>query len=50
MKDSKKQSAHGASVKSGLSEQTKIDGDKAIRPEGGRNQIPHPQKDGRFKY
>lgn len=46
----KKQSTHGASVKTGLSEQTKMDGAKAIRPEGGKNQIPTKQKDGPFKY
>jgi hypothetical protein len=46
---SKKQSAQGANVKSGLSDQQKIP-KGPIRGEGGKNQIPHPQKDGRFKY
>lgn len=45
----KSQSTQGASVKSGLSAQDKIP-HGPIRTEGGKNQIPHPQKDGRFKY
>jgi len=47
---SKAQSAQGAGVKSGLSDQSTMDKGKAIRPEGSKNQIPHPQKDGKFKY
>lgn len=46
----KQQSTQGAGVKSGLSDHAKMDGAKAIRPEGGKNQIPKAQKDGRFKY
>jgi hypothetical protein len=46
----KSQSTQGASVKSGLSEQQTMDKAKEIRTEGGKNQIPHPQKDGKFKY
>jgi len=45
----KTQSTQGASVKSGLSDHQKIE-KGPIRTEGGKNQIPHPQKDGKFKY